>query len=164
MRTGPRERPRSFDPLLRRLLQRQQLKSDQPVTQRDADGFWARGLRLRLLGDPCVERGELLSVENPGLIAMLPNPNADLRRAMDEHQQALRAWKRRERAAARKCGISEALAACDTAADEVARVASDVAGVRARTVPGLQAKARMTDIEPDNDILYSIIDDLIAIS
>ena len=89
-----------------------------------------------------------------------PNPNADLKAAIAEHNAALTAWDARKKVAEAQCGFFEADAADAAAAAEVMQLVDELANIQAQSLTAMKIKATLAARLSDADLAWSLVDDL----
>jgi hypothetical protein len=93
----------------------------------------------------------------------MPDPNADLKAAMAEHEQALTKWSNRRRAAEANCRLDEREAAFNELLDQMSALCEQAEKIPATTIEGLKCKARLVELNDHEPCLaLSIANDLLT--
>lgn len=94
-------------------------------------------------------------------IASIPDPRADEKAALREFELARADWGNQKRAAEAGYRFQETKARAKATSAEIAKVRSELSRMPAQTFEGAAAKARLAGPYDDEDLAWSVIDDLI---
>ena len=95
----------------------------------------------------------------------MPDPNADLKAAMAEHEQALTEWSNRRSSAEANCRLDEREITFNGLLDQMSALCEQAEKIPATTIEGLKCKARLVELhDPDQEpcLALSIANDLLT--
>lgn len=107
----------------------------------------------------------IVESDDPDAVAAaIPDPNADLKMAIAEHESAISAWACRRAIAEGRCGFHEAKTRWTEIGDELDVLRKALALTPATTPDGLTAKARAACLIAGDGLAWSVVDDLLTMA